>query len=115
MAFLSWLKQLGFTLSKIAPSMVKLTTLGTLAQLYVGLTTDSQPNAWPQCLAAAKALPRIASDEPFGTIGTKTKMKQSALATATRGSESGGKVRTQIRTHGVRRRLLTDGRLRGIA
>jgi hypothetical protein len=66
MAFLSWLKQLGFTLDKIAPTMVTLGTSGTFAQLYATLTSDAQSNAWSKFQAAAKALPQIATDDPFG-------------------------------------------------
>jgi hypothetical protein len=68
MAFLSWLQHLGFTLDKIAPAMVALGTSGTLAQLYAKLTSDGQSNAWPKFQAAAKALPQIATDDPFGTV-----------------------------------------------
>jgi len=68
MAFLSWLQHLGFTLNKIAPAMVTLGTSGTLAQLYAKLTSDVQSNAWPKFQAAAKALPRIATDDPFGAV-----------------------------------------------
>src|SRR5580693_10213957 len=59
MAFLSWLKQLGFTLDKIAPGMVKLGDSGTLAQLYANLTSDSASNAWPNFQAAASALQQM--------------------------------------------------------
>jgi len=68
MAFLSWLQHLGSTLNKIAPAMVALGTAGTLAQLYARLTSDAQSNAWPKFQAAAKALPQIATDDPFGGV-----------------------------------------------
>lgn len=97
MAFLSWLKQLGFTLDKIAPSMVKLGTSGTLAQLYAALTSGAQSDAWPKFLAAAKALPRITSDDPFGTIGTKRKKKVASIS-ATRNSGPGAKKKMQGKT-----------------
>jgi hypothetical protein len=73
MAFLSWLKQLGFTLDKIAPPMVTLGTSGTLAQLYAKLTSDAPANAWPKFQAAAKALPQIMNDDPFGSVGSARK------------------------------------------
>jgi hypothetical protein len=66
MAFLSWLKQLGFTLGKIAPAMVKLGTSGTFAQLYATLTSAPAAQAWPKFLAAARSLPKILNDDPFG-------------------------------------------------
>jgi hypothetical protein len=94
MAFLSWLKQLGFTLDKIAPSMVQLGSSGTLAQLYVALTSGAQSDAWSKFLAAAKALPRITTDDPFGTIGTKRK-KKVASVNATRGSGLAAKRKVQ--------------------
>jgi hypothetical protein len=67
MAFLSWLQKLGYTLNAIAPAMVKLGANGTLAQLYAKLTSGPESNAWPQFLSAAKALPQITNDDPFGT------------------------------------------------
>jgi hypothetical protein len=67
MAFLSWLQKLGFSLNKIAPSMVKLGTAGTLAQLYATLTSNPQSDAWLKFDAAARALPRITNDDPFST------------------------------------------------
>jgi len=78
MAVLSWLQHLGFTLNKIAPAMVALGTSGTLAQLYTKLTSDAQSNAWPKFQAAVKALPQIATDDPFGRVsgaGTKGALK----------------------------------------
>jgi hypothetical protein len=66
MAFLSWLQRLGFLLNTIAPTMVTLGTSGTLAQLYAKLTSGPAADAWPKFLSAAKALPQIASDDPFG-------------------------------------------------
>ena len=69
MAFLSWLKQLGFTLDRIAPAMVKLGTSGPFAQLYATLTSAPSADAWPKFLAAAKSLPKIANDDPFGGVG----------------------------------------------
>jgi hypothetical protein len=67
MAFLSWLQKLGFSLNRIAPSMVKLGTAGTLAQLYATLTSSPQSGAWLKFNAAARALPRITNDDPFST------------------------------------------------
>ena len=66
MAFLSWLQSLRFPLNKIAPGMVTLATGSTFAQLYAALTSAPQSDAWPKFLAAAKALPTIVSDDPFG-------------------------------------------------
>jgi hypothetical protein len=66
MAFLSWLQKLGYGLNQIATAMVSLGTNGVLAHLYAKLTGDSGTNAWPKFLAAAKALPKITSDDPFG-------------------------------------------------
>lgn len=81
MAFLSWLQSLGFPLNKIAPVMVKLGTSATFAQLYAALTSAPQAEAWPKFLAAAKALPKIVNDDPFGTTSVAGKKKQrSAIA-----------------------------------
>jgi len=66
MAFLSWLQHLGSPLNRIAPAMVALGTAGTLSQLYAKLMSDGQSNAWPKFQAAAKALPQIVNDDPFG-------------------------------------------------
>jgi hypothetical protein len=66
MAFLSWLQKLGYALNTIAPAMVTLGTKGTLAQLYAKLTSGPAAEAWPKFLSAAKALPQIVSDDPFG-------------------------------------------------
>lgn len=66
-AFLSWLKSLGFTLGQISPAMVALGDAGTLAQLYARLTSDTAANAWPKFKAAVTALPGgIINDDPFG-------------------------------------------------
>ena len=78
MAFLSWLQHSGSTLNKIAPAMVALGTSGTLAQLYAKLTSDAQSNAWPKFQAAIKALPQIATDDPFSGVsgaGKKAALK----------------------------------------
>ena len=66
MAFLSWLISLGDPLEKIAPAMVALGDGGTLAQLYERLTGDARTSAFPKFVAAARALPSITSDDPFG-------------------------------------------------
>jgi hypothetical protein len=66
MVFLSWLQSLGFPLGKIAPAMLKLGTSMTFAQLYAALTSAPQAEAWSKFLAAAKALPKIVNDDPFG-------------------------------------------------
>ena len=79
MAFLSWLMHLGFTLDRIAPSMVKRGTSGTLAQLYASLTLGAQSDAWPKFLAAARALPRIINDDPFGAKAGAVKKRIASL------------------------------------
>jgi hypothetical protein len=66
MVFLSWLMSQGYQLNVIAPAMVSLGDSGTLAQLYAKLTGDTASNAWPKFIAAARALPNITSDDPFG-------------------------------------------------
>lgn len=80
MAFLSWLQSLGYPLNKIAPAMVKLGTGATLAQLYAALTGAPQAGAWPKFLAAAKALPKIVNDDPFGAASAKGKKKKGGAA-----------------------------------
>ena len=72
MAFLSWLQKLGYPVHRIAPAMVALGTNGTLAQLYAKLTGDAGTNAWPKFLAAAKALPGVFTDDPFGGSGSSS-------------------------------------------
>ena len=90
MAFLSWLQSLGITLKQIAPAMVKLGTAGTFAQLYAGVSGDSQANAWPNFHAAAKALPGIVNDDPFGkgaargSAASKSSSRKSRRAALTR-------------------------------
>jgi hypothetical protein len=86
MAFLSWLQSLGSPLNKIAPAMVKLGTSGTLAQLYALLTSAPQSDAWPKFSAAAKALPKIVNDDPFGATGAKGKHKKKRKTSTTRSS-----------------------------
>jgi len=87
MAFLSWLQSLGFPLNKIAPSMVKLGTSATLAQLYAVLTSAPQSEAWPKFLAAAKSLPKIVNDDPFGgaNVSRKSKRRSAKARLASRG------------------------------
>ncbi len=85
MAFLSWLMSLGYTLNKIAAAMVQLGTDGTLAQLYAKLQAGTEANAWPKFLAAAKALPRIINDDPFG--GAAGAKRPHALKPVTRGQK----------------------------
>ena len=94
MALLSWLQSRGITLKEIAPAMVKLGTAGTLAQLYAGVTGDSQANAWPKFHAAAKSLPGIVNDDPFG--------KGALRAKAT--SKSASKKKSAARGVAARRR-----------
>jgi hypothetical protein len=73
MAFLSWVQSLGLPLNKIAPAMVKRGTSSTFADLYGALTSGPKSDAWPKFLAAAKALPKIVNDDPFGKAGAKRK------------------------------------------
>jgi hypothetical protein len=80
MAFLSWLQSQGFTLDKIAPAMVKFGTGATFAQLYAALTSAPQAQAWPKFLAAAKALPKIVNDDPFGSSAAAGKKKKGGAA-----------------------------------
>jgi hypothetical protein len=75
MAFLSWIQSLGYPLSKVAPAMVNLGTGATFAQLYAALTAKPQAQAWPTFLAAAKTVPKIVNDDPFGKAGSKGKTK----------------------------------------
>ena len=66
-AFLSWMKRLGYSLGQIAPAMVALGDTATLAQLYAHLSSDMAANAWPKFMAAVDALPGpITNDDPFG-------------------------------------------------
>jgi hypothetical protein len=96
MAFLSWLQSLGYPLNKIAPAMVKLGTGGTFAQLYAALTAKPQAAGWPTFLAAAKALPKIVNDDPFGKTSAKGRTKS--------GSAKGkGKRATADTLHRLRR------------
>lgn len=75
MAFLSWMLSQGYTLSKIAQTMVSLGDSGTLAQLYLGLTSDSSANAYPTFLAAVRALPGgVTTDDPFGGASHPTSL-----------------------------------------
>ncbi len=92
MAFLSWLRHLGFTLDKIAPAMVKLGTSGTFAQLYATLASAPSAEAWTKFLAAAKSLPKIVNDDPFGSAGTAGTRK-AAFAKARRGPQSRARKR----------------------
>jgi hypothetical protein len=80
MAFLSWLQSLGYPLSKLAPAMVKLGTGATFAQLYAALTSAPQTAAWPTFSAAAKSLPKIVNDDPFGKTSAKGKKKSGSAA-----------------------------------
>lgn len=95
MAFLSWLQRLGFDLDKIAPAMVALGTSGTLAQLYAMLRSDAQANAWPKFLAAAKALPQIMNDDPFGAVSRAGKKGAPKVAKGRPTGESKKTVRAR--------------------
>jgi hypothetical protein len=74
MAFLSWMLSQGYALSKIAQTMVSLGDSGTLAQLYLSLTSDSSANAFPNFQAAVRALGRVTSDDPFGGASHPTSL-----------------------------------------
>jgi hypothetical protein len=68
MAFISWLLSQGFTLDKIAQTIVSLKEAGTLAQLYASLTSKPASQALPAFLTAVKALKGgVTYDDPFGT------------------------------------------------
>ncbi len=90
MAFLSWLQSLGFALGKIAPAMVKLGTGATLAQLYAALTSAPPAQAWTKFLAAAKALPKIVNDDPFGATTVTRKKKGGAAKGKSKGAAPRG-------------------------
>lgn len=97
MAFLSWLQKLGHPLVRIAPAMVALGTSGVLAQLYARLTGDVATNAHAKFMAAARALPGIVSDDPFGAhFGTMPTPPRSGTARKPRspsGPAKGGAAR----------------------
>jgi len=91
MAFISWLRSQGYPLNKIGPPMVKAGTGATFAQLYATLTSAPQTQGWPKFLAAAKALPKIVNDDPFGSssavgkkMGGSAKGKGKSKSTARR-------------------------------
>jgi len=67
--------------------MVKLGTSATLAQLYAVLTLAPQSDAWPKFLAAAKLLPKIVNDDPFGgaNVSRKSKARSAKARLASRG------------------------------
>jgi len=67
---------------------VKLGTGGTFAQLYAALTSAPQTDAWPKFLAAAKSLPKIANDDPFGKTSAKGKTKGGATKGKGKGAPS---------------------------
>lgn len=71
MAFLSWLMHQGYSLDKIAPSMVSLGESRTLAQLYTNLTGDAAVDAWSNFQAAIEDLggpEAVTNDDPFGEV-----------------------------------------------
>jgi len=104
MAFLSWLQSLGFSLNKIAPAMVKLGTSAALAQLYAVLTSAPQSDAWPKFLAAAKLLPKILNDDPFGGAKVSRKSKgRSAKARLASGGPARPKFTTDRKSRGAPR------------
>jgi hypothetical protein len=87
MAFLSWIQNLGVSLDKIAPAMVKLGASGTFARLYGTLRSAPSAEAWPKFLSAAKALPRIVNDDPFGEASIAG-LRKRRVAIARRGSNA---------------------------
>jgi hypothetical protein len=91
MAFISWLRSLGHSIDAIAPAMVKLGNAGTFAELYAVLTSAPKAGAWPAFLAAAKALPKIVNDDPFGgaTAGKRKKQPTVRVAAAKRARAAG--------------------------
>jgi hypothetical protein len=104
MAFLSWLQSLGFSLNKIAPAMVKLGTSAALAQVYAVLTSAPQSDAWPKFLAAAKLLPKILNDDPFGGAKvSRTSKGRSAKARLASRGPARPKFRTDRKSRGAPR------------
>lgn len=87
MAFLSWIQNQGVSLNKIAPAMVKLGASGTFAQLYATLRSAPSAEAWPKFLSAAKALPKIVNDDPFGKASIAG-LRKRRVAIARRGSNA---------------------------
>lgn len=67
MAFLSWLRSLGFDLPAIAQAIVSLGEQQPLAALYSHLTDHDAGTAWPTFQAAIGNLGAILSDDPFAT------------------------------------------------
>jgi hypothetical protein len=66
MAFLSWLQSLGFSLSRIAETMVQGGDGVTLAVVYAGLSGQAASSAWSTFMSAVQALPNgVTSDDPF--------------------------------------------------
>jgi hypothetical protein len=89
MAFLSWMMSQGYSLSKLAQSMVALGDSGTLAQLYANLTSDTSANAWPNFSAAVQALSNgVINDDPFQGTAQPTQLAHLAPWTV----ELAGKV-----------------------
>jgi hypothetical protein len=108
MAFLSWLQRLGFILDKIAPAMVALGTSGTLAQLYAKLTADAESNAWPKFQAAARALPQVVNDDPFGALSGGQKKAEPKVARSRRPGRANKRERTRA-ARSSRRRSANGG------
>lgn len=69
MAFISWLLKQGYTLPKIAQSMVSFGDSGTFAQLYGFLTGKDPSGAWASFLPAIRAI-SFTSDDPFNALGS---------------------------------------------
>lgn len=67
MAFISWLRSLGYELNHIAPAMVSLGTNATFSELYARLSGEPAANAWTKFQAAITALGAVNSDDPFNT------------------------------------------------
>jgi hypothetical protein len=76
--------------------MVKLGTSATFADLYVALTAGPKSDAWSKFLAAAKALPKIVNDDPFGQSSAAGKKKGGT-------AKGKGKGATRSNLHRLRR------------
>lgn len=78
MAFISWLKSLGYGLDQVAPQLVAPGAGGTFAQLYANLASQPPEAAWPTFSAAVQALPQIVNDDPFAGANMKKAIKKKA-------------------------------------
>jgi hypothetical protein len=82
MAFLSWLMSQGYSLDRIARTMVSLRDSGTLAQLYAKLTSNAASDAFPAFLAAVRTLQGgVTTDDPFGGAAQPAQLAHMAPST----------------------------------